>query len=132
MKLKIKIFGLVFLNLVWVAGIANAQGLVNCANGANNCQISDLIGTLRLIINSLLSWAGLVGILFIVVAGLRMMLAGGNEEMITQAKTTLTHAIVGFIIILTSFIILNFVIGLLTGGGSFDVNTLMSDVHLVP
>ena len=116
MKTKIAVFSIIGL---LVANFASAIALVNCKGTvASPCDIPKLLETIRLVINFLLSWAWLISILFIVYSGIRMVLAGGNEERLSTAKTSLNHAIVGFVIILVSFILINTVIGILTGGGN--------------
>lgn len=122
MKPKIKIILiLVLLVLVTSPNFASAA-LINCGGyGAGEshsqgaCDIPALIQSIKNIINFLFSYAGLIAIVLIVWAGFQMLLAGGNEERITAAKTSLNHAITGFVIILVSFVIVNFVIGVLTG-----------------
>lgn len=133
-----KVFIAALLGIFLFAGLAQAA-LVNCGgNGTVGgvpqapCTIGDMIGTIKLIVNFLLSWAWLISILFIVVAGIQMVMAGGNQETLTKAKTSLSHAIVGFIIILCSFVLINLVVGLLTGAGGLDPAALMNAFLLVP
>jgi len=111
--------------------------LVNCGGHnpdgtVNQCGIGDLIGTIRVIINFLLSWAWLVSVFMIVLSGFRMIFARGDTEAISSAKTSLTHAIVGFILILLSFVILNLVVGLITGGGNLNSSSIFDAFRLVP
>lgn len=140
MKSKIKyshfLFLTVFLFIALFFANTSSAALVNCggynqAGVVTQCSIGDLIGTIKLIINYLLSFAWLVSVLFIVISGVRMILAQGNEEALTTAKASLTNAIVGFIIILTSFIVLNLVVGFLTGGGALDIDALTNAFDLV-
>jgi len=119
-----------------IAPIASAA-LVTC--GGNNpevsskaCELGDLIQTLRLIVNTLLSWAWLVCILFIVYAGIRMVTSRGNDEEVSNAKTILTNAILGFLVILLSFVLVNFLVGLLTGSGGFNPGAIFDAFQLVP
>lgn len=123
MKQRLKISLLVLFFALINFNFASAA-LVTCTN---DCTIGTLIATVRLIVNFLLSWAWLVSIVFIVWAGISMMLAGGNEERLTSAKTTLRNAILGFVVILLSFIILNSVIKLITGSGD-----LINAFDLIP
>ncbi|HTL39340.1 MAG TPA: hypothetical protein VL306_00805 [Methylomirabilota bacterium] len=137
MKSKNKIIFLsLLLGLLLVSNVAHAA-LINCGGrGATgqqpDCQIGDIIVSIKNIINFLLSWAWLISTFLIVVSGFKMVFAAGNEEAISSAKTSLSHAIIGFIIIMLSFLIVNFVIGLLTGGGAFSPDALMGSFNLIP
>ncbi len=136
MRLKGK-FLLAVVMLGLVAANFTSAALVNCGGYGETgkqppCGIGDLIGTVRLIINFLLSWAWLVSILFIVISGFRMVFSGGNEEAVTTAKTSLGYAIGGFIIIMLSFVILNLVVGFITGAGSLSSDALFDAFKLVP
>lgn len=115
MKSKLKIFTLVLLVFLLFANFSHAEGLVNCAGGANNCQISDLILTIIHLINYLYGLAGLIAMGFIVWAGWGLMNAGGNEEKITGSKEILSNAIIGFFLVLVSFVLINAIVGLLGG-----------------
>jgi hypothetical protein len=48
--------------------------------------------------------------------GLRYVVSGGNSNSVTAAKNTILYAIVGLIIALFAYAIVNFVIGSLTNG----------------
>jgi hypothetical protein len=127
-----KIYLISFLILgLFIANFASAA-IVNCGTRSNPdpCTIGDLITTLRLIVNTLLSWAWLVSIVMIVWSGFQMVMAAGNEEALSKAKASLTNAILGFVLILISFVLVNFVIGLLTG--DFNPGALQDAFHLLP
>ena len=136
MKSKIQIIFLLCLTLLLFANVSHAA-LIQCSGNNPNgsagspCTIGDLVGTVRLIINFLLSWAWLVSMLFIVISGIRMVIAQGNEEDLAVAKAGLSNAIIGFILILLSFVILNLVVGILTGGG-LNPSALTNAFNLVP
>ncbi len=73
-----------------------------------------------------LSFVALIFLLLILLAGLQWMLAGGDEEKVAKAKQTLLNAIIGVVIIIFSYSIVNFVIGSITsiGGSSESSSTL--------
>jgi hypothetical protein len=62
------------------------------------------------IINYLLVAAGGVALLFMVWGGIRMLLSGGNPEQVKTGKTTLYNALVGFVIVMAAYIIINLVL----------------------
>lgn len=66
------------------------------------------------IINWALSLAGLVALIFIIISAIKMITSRGDQKQLQSARSTLTWAIIGLIIILLSFFIVN-VISVLTG-----------------
>jgi len=66
-----------------------------------------IIGNL---INYLLTLLGIVFVGLILYGGFQWMTAGGNEEKIKKAKTTLTRAIIGLVIVLAAYSITWFVV----------------------
>ena len=58
--------------------------------------------------------AGIVAVIFIIYAGFRYVTSEGDQKRIDSARKTLTWAIIGLIIILMAFFIVNF-IGTITG-----------------
>ena len=66
------------------------------------------------IIGSIINWIlSLVGILFfglIIYGGLTWMMAGGNDEKISQASSILRQSILGLIVVVLAFLLTNFVV----------------------
>jgi len=74
-----------------------------------NLPIADagFMAVFRRVINGILGLSTVAAILMIVYSGIKMVYSSGNEEEITKAKTILRWAIVGVVIILLSYTILN-------------------------
>ncbi len=62
-----------------------------------------VISTVALIINISLGLLSVVFLILTIYSGIRWMTAQGNEEEVTKAKTTLTQAILGLIIVISSW-----------------------------
>ena len=62
------------------------------------------------IINIVLGFLGIIFLILIIYAGFKWMTAGGNEENVTAAKKLLTNSVIGLIIVLSAYILANFVI----------------------
>ncbi|MGI6314316.1 MAG: hypothetical protein ACOXZY_00155 [Patescibacteria group bacterium] len=62
------------------------------------------------IINIALGLLGIIAVAIIVYAGFKWMTSAGNEEAVKSAKSTLIAATIGLVIILSAYIIANFVI----------------------
>jgi len=69
------------------------------------------------IIRVALGFLGIIAVALMMYAGWLWMLSEGNEEKITKAKNVLKGAIIGLIIILSSFAIATFILNKLTGEG---------------
>jgi hypothetical protein len=79
-----------------------------------------LTGTNGLIYNvilALLTIAGALAVLFLIIGGFWYITSAGNEEQAEKGKSTLVNAIIGIIIIVLSFVIIT-VIANFVGGGS--------------
>ncbi len=63
------------------------------------------------IINYLLYGVGLVAVVMIIVAGIQMTTSAGDAGAVAKAKKTLTFAIIGLVVALLAYAIVNFVIG---------------------
>jgi hypothetical protein len=72
---------------------------VNCTNYGN---ISLFIAEIIMI---LLSIAGMIAVLFIIIGGFQYITSGANQELAEAGKKTLRNAIIGIVVIVLSFVI---------------------------
>ena len=61
------------------------------------------------IVNAALVFAGVVAVFFIIFSGIKFITSGGDPKGVDAARKTLTFAIVGLVIILLSFFIINLI-----------------------
>jgi len=69
---------------------------------------TQIISTIIKIINALLVIAAIAAIVFIIIAGFRMIVSGGDEDAFSQGKRGLLYAIIGLIVIILALAIVNF------------------------
>lgn len=62
----------------------------------------------------LFSFSGLVALIFVIMGGFKYMFSGGDAKKTEEARKIITYAVIGLILILMSFGIVNF-IGNVTG-----------------
>ena len=62
------------------------------------------------IINTIIFLVGAVAVIMIVIGGLRYTLSGGDSGSINNAKNTILYAIVGIVIAVSAYAIVNFVV----------------------
>ncbi len=101
-----------------------AAGLVPCSG--LNCTVCDLFALLGNITNFILKdvMPPLAG-LFFLVGGIMMVAAGGSEERFKKGKTILVNTLIGVVIVLAAWIVINTLItalGQSFGAGSASYN----------
>lgn len=82
-----------------------------CAKGDE--QPADLFGTggiFTTIVNILLFLIGAVAVIMLIIGGIRYTLSGGDQNAVTSAKNTILYSIVGIIVAILAYAIVNFVI----------------------
>lgn len=77
-----------------------------------------VVSVIGLIIKLALFVAGALAVLFVVIGGVLYLTAGGNDEQATKAKKTITNALIGIVIIILSYVLVNVVINLVNCGFS--------------
>ena len=60
-------------------------------------------------ITLILSLSALLAFIFLVVGGIRWIMSQGDKKQLETAQKTITYAVVGLIVILLSFFIINFI-----------------------
>ncbi|HPY99415.1 MAG TPA: hypothetical protein PK009_01180, partial [bacterium] len=88
--------------------------LENIASGENGpytkADENSLLTIIGLIINGALGLLGVIFIALVILAGYNWMTAAGNEEAVKKAQNTIQHALIGLIIVLSSWAIWNFIL----------------------
>lgn len=67
-------------------------------------------GIFTTIINIMLYIIGAVSVLMLVYGGIRYTISGGDTSAVTAAKNTILYAVIGIVVALMSFAIVNFVV----------------------
>lgn len=100
-------------NLTMGEGASSAQGID---------QASSLFGSAGIfttITNVMLFAVGAISVIMVVIGGLRYVISGGNSTNITAAKNTILYAIIGLVISIMAYAMINFVITSLMPGNEF-------------
>ena len=84
---------------------------IECAGGTLPENLSGSGGIITNVINVLLGIVGVVAIIMIIVGALRMVLSAGNEKTVAGARNTILYAVIGLIIAILAFAIVNFITG---------------------
>lgn len=76
----------------------------------SNLSNKDLVVLIQSIVTWVLGLLALVAVIMIIIGGFMWMTAGGNDDKVGSAKKYIISAVIGLIVILAAWIIVNFVI----------------------
>jgi hypothetical protein len=109
--LTLAVFCLQFVLLSTIS--SNTKALDECnGSSAKICKTNatSLSGVIKGVINTLLFVAGMIAVLMIVIGGLRYITSDGDSSRASQAKNTILYALIGLIVAVSSYAIVNFVL----------------------
>ncbi len=95
-------------------GLGSIQGSFGFSSPLTTAQTPAQLATQ--IINLMLMFAGIVAVFFIIIGGYRYLTAGGNSEQVEAGRTSVTNAIIGVVIIILSYVIINVIVNLVGSG----------------
>lgn len=93
-------------------GSAGGGSLSGTSSGGTICdsQGDDFYEIMKTIINTILMVLGMVAVIMIVIGGIRYTTSNGEASQIQSAKNTVLYAVVGLIVAIFAYAIVNFVI----------------------
>lgn len=96
-----------------VYAVDPVQGITNGVNGAGGSGTSStsLNDRLKQIVSILLFALGAIAVIMIVIGGIRYALSGGDQTQITAAKNTILYSVVGLVVAIMAYAIVNWVLG---------------------
>lgn len=84
---------------------------VQAAGGGAGCNGNAFEGFLKKVVNILIFIIGAISVIMIIVGGLRYVLSGGDQNSVKAGKDTILYAVIGLVVALMAYAIVNFVIG---------------------
>jgi len=91
-----------------------AEG-ANMAHGSGMpTELTTADGALTNITNTLLRAIGLIAVVMLVFGGFKYIISGGDSAKVASAKNTIIYAIIGLIIVILAYAIVNFVVNTVT------------------
>jgi len=106
---------------VLAAGSASRSSSVGSATQAQSVSLSNPLGTsdfntiAATIINGILGFVGTISLLLFIYGGLVLMTSAGASAKIDKGKNIILYAVIGMVIVFTSYILVKFVIQGITG-----------------
>lgn len=92
-------------------GVGLAQGVQPFAG----TQGGSLTGAITTIVNIMLMIVGVIAAVMLVIGGVRYVVSQGEEDQTEQAKKTILYALIGLIVIGLSAVVVNFILGAVSG-----------------
>lgn len=135
MKKILITFGLIIAivgSFITAAGIYENKAYANSASdlirkGADSTgqQDSRSAGDIaKDVVNIMFFIVGVMAVIMIIWGGIRYVLSAGNSAALTSAKNTIMYAVIGLIVAILAYTIVNFVINTVSGnGGSSSSNS---------
>ena len=118
-KFKTAVYSAASLGLALAPAIASAQWTSGRTNAAQSAlpggNLVDIIGNLM---KWLLAILGFIGIIGFVIAGILYLTAAGDEDRINSAKSAMMYSIIGVIVALIGFVIIQAVTTWLGGSST--------------
>lgn len=86
-----------------------SEGIEDLGINANSRE--DIVDLIAEVIDWALYISGAIAVIFVIVGGYRYLTAGGNEETATKGRQTVVNALIGLVIIILAYVIVNAVVG---------------------
>ena len=114
----------------WTAGTGGAAGTCKGGNAdTNNANLNDTIHT---VINTMLFIVGILAVIMIIYGGIRYVISRGEEKEITGAKNTIMYSIVGLVVAIIAFVIVQWVFTTLNNNSSSSSSSSSSSTSTTP
>ena len=89
---------------------AGANGLASCTKLNNTANTNDLMGQANTIINVVIGVIGFVAVTFIIFGGFQYTTSAGDPGKVKKAKDTILYGIIGLVVAMLAYAIVNFVL----------------------
>lgn len=84
-------------------------------------NISSLGEGIDRLVAPVFSLATLLVVIYFLIGAVKLIISGGDKEAINSARAMITHAIIGFVILMFAFLILQFMFSSLFGISDFQI-----------
>jgi|SRR3989344_3472680 len=101
---------------------AAAQNSINVGPPSGAVQTAPASSIVSFVFNLLIIVALLISLIFLIYGGIKWITSGGDKAAVESARNTVVAAIVGLVIVLLTWVIINFVLQLLGLSGLGNLN----------
>lgn len=103
------VFAILAINVSSVAYADTTSKVKEGVSAVNVGSSTDLPGFIKAVIGVLLFIVGAVSVIMIIVGGIRYVTSNGDQAHVKAAKDTILYAVIGLIVALLAYAIVNFV-----------------------
>lgn len=89
--------------------------LMNWSANAETCESSDLNSIVKMIINAVIFIIGIIAVIMVILGGVTYATSQGDSGKVKKGKDTILYGIIGLVVALLAFAIVNFVLSALQG-----------------
>ena len=99
-------------------GKTTVEKITDCPGYDDHKDDEDLMTTLTGIINVIIGIVGFLAVVMIIIGGISYTTSAGDANKVKKAKDTIMYGVIGLVVAILAFAIVNFVLGAVVGGTS--------------
>ena len=110
------VLSILICGMVALTGLGSTVSAMSLKEGAEMVQCDDCPddlfgdnGVFKQITNTILYIVGIIAVIMLIIGGIKYLISGGDSKKVTDAKNTVLYAIIGIVISVLAFSIVNFV-----------------------
>lgn len=85
----------------------NGSASTSCSGGAADKSVNNIIKTVIQVLSVIV---GFIAVIMVIVGGLKMITANGDSGAIASARSTITYALIGLVVVALAQILVHFVV----------------------
>ncbi|MFV0484982.1 MAG: pilin [Candidatus Saccharimonadales bacterium] len=89
---------------------ADCAKAASLAANPDGCEVRSLNSTIQLIINMIIFAIGLIAVVMVILGGIQYSTSQGDSGKVKKAKDTIMYGIIGLVVAILAFAIVNFVL----------------------
>lgn len=105
--------------------LENGASTCDASGGCSSCGLTEAFQVIINFSNLILALTGSAALLMFTIGGVMFIISSGNQEQVQKGKAAIQAAVIGIVIVLGAWLLVNTIIGALTrgevGGGPFGL-----------
>lgn len=119
LALPVMAFGVTTLTADSASAQLDLESGINSAKGTGAPDnVTEDDGLIKKVVNLLLWAIGIISVIMIIIGGIRYAISNGDSNQVTAAKNTIMYAVIGLVIAIFAYAIVNFVLFQTAGIGA--------------
>lgn len=101
--------------------ITLAQGLLPACAEAGDCTLCDVVGVFINFAALITQWLGILAVLMFIIGGVFIIISAGNPERVKRGRQIITGTLIGSLLVVSGWLIINFSLAALLDADFEDV-----------